>query len=186
MLLMHRKWSRPGVPHRGWTCVDVDDLGEPSAICEMCEQQEIRYVHHMQHPGYAGELEVGCVCAGRMEEDYERPRKRERNLRNAAQRRRRWLSRKWKTSGRGNAYINTDGLNITIFQNDDGSWGGRIMDRATDQVITARRRYASEDKAKLAAFDVMIFLKTRGMGPAGLILRSSRFHGAVSPSCPAA
>jgi len=39
------KWSQAGVPHRGWTCVDIDDLGEPSATCEMCETQEIRYVH---------------------------------------------------------------------------------------------------------------------------------------------
>ena len=37
-------------------------------------------------------------------------------LRNAAQRKRRWLSRKWKVSAKGNAYLNTDGLNITVYQ----------------------------------------------------------------------
>lgn len=58
------KWSQPGVPHKGWTCLDIEDLGEPSATCEMCEAQEIRYVHHMEHPNYSGSLGCGCVCAG--------------------------------------------------------------------------------------------------------------------------
>jgi hypothetical protein len=88
------KWSQPGVPHKGWTCVDIEDLGEPSAVCEMCETQEIRYVHHMEHPNYVGSLGCGCICAGRMEEDYEGARRREQAFRNAAGRRQRWLSRK--------------------------------------------------------------------------------------------
>jgi hypothetical protein len=70
-------WSRPGVPHRGWSCVDVEDLGEPSEVCEMCEQAQLRYVHVMRHPEWEGELRVGCVCAGRMEEDYKRAVQRE-------------------------------------------------------------------------------------------------------------
>ena len=131
----------------------------------MCEVQEIRYVHHMQHPDYPDELEVGCVCAGRMEENYERPRQRERNLKNAARRRQSWLQRKWKMSRLGNAYLNTDGLNITIFEKDTGSWGGRILEREADREITSRYEYLTEDQAKLAAFDAMIFLKNeRGWG----------------------
>lgn len=61
------KWSVAGVPHKGWICVDIEDLGEPSSECEMCESQTIRYVHHMQHPDYPGVLQVSCVCAGHME-----------------------------------------------------------------------------------------------------------------------
>jgi hypothetical protein len=31
------KWSQRGVPHKGWTCIGVEDLGrEDRAICEMC------------------------------------------------------------------------------------------------------------------------------------------------------
>ena len=44
------KWAQPGVPHKGWTRVDIEDLGEPSEVCAMREIQEIRYVHHMQPP----------------------------------------------------------------------------------------------------------------------------------------
>lgn len=91
---MHGKWVQPGVPHKGWTCVDLDDLGVPDAVCEMCETQEIRYVHYMQHRDYPAVLGVGCVCAEYMEQDYEAPRQRERNLVNAARRRERWLKRR--------------------------------------------------------------------------------------------
>ena len=51
--------------------MDVEDLGKVDAGCEMCETQEIRYVHHMKHPEYPGSLGVGCVCAGKIEDDYE-------------------------------------------------------------------------------------------------------------------
>lgn len=35
-------WREPGVPHKDWTCVDIEDLGEPDHICEMCKVQEVR------------------------------------------------------------------------------------------------------------------------------------------------
>lgn len=161
----HGKWSQPNVPHKGWSCIDVEDLSSPDAICEMCETQEIRYVHFMKHPDYEGTLGVGCVCAEHMEEDYEAPRRRERLLRNSANRKRRWLARKWRTSKHGNSYLNTDGFNITVFMKDNGTWGGVLTDRKTNQSIPSKRIYATEDKAKLAAFDGMIFLKNeRGWG----------------------
>jgi hypothetical protein len=162
---MYGKWSHPGVPKKGWTCVGVEDLGAPEVICEMCEFQEIRYVHTMTHPAYGGELGVGCICAEKMEDDYLRPRLREKALRSAAGRKKRSLSRKWQISTPGNAYINTDGFNITIYSNRDGSWGGRIEERDTGRFVNARKRYSSEEAAKFAAFDGMIFLKTkRGWG----------------------
>jgi hypothetical protein len=63
------KWSRAGVPHKGWRCEDVEDLERDRAICEMCEVAEVRYVHTMVHASW-GRLRVGCVCAGNMEGDY--------------------------------------------------------------------------------------------------------------------
>ena len=131
----------------------------------MCETQDIRYVHHMEHPDYPRTLAVGCVCAEHMENDYEGPRRREKALRNAAQRKRRWLSRKWKISAKGNAYLNSDGLNVTVFQKNPKLWGARIEDRATGRSVSSRRPHQTEDAAKLAAFDAMIFLKKeRGWG----------------------
>ena len=47
------RWDQPGVPHKGWHCVDVVDLradGESAdetdyATCQMCGNEKIRYVH---------------------------------------------------------------------------------------------------------------------------------------------
>ena len=52
MVKNHGKWSEQGVPHKGWRCIDVEDLGEFDSVCEMCDTQEIRYVHYMQHSDY--------------------------------------------------------------------------------------------------------------------------------------
>jgi len=152
------KWSQTGVPHKGWVCNGIDDLGAPDATCEMCEVQPIRYVHYMAHLDYPDELAVGCVCAGHMEQDYAAARDRERVLRNAARRRLNWLSRKRKVSRNGNPYLDTDGFNIVVFPKGQ-SWSARIVEKATDETHFARRQYETEDKAKLGAFDAMNFLK---------------------------
>ncbi|WP_040441047.1 hypothetical protein, partial [Roseibium aggregatum] len=90
------KCSQQGVPKKGWTCIGFEDLGESSTQCEMCENQDIRYVHQMQHPEYPDILECGCVCAGKMEEDYTAASRQETESKNLARRRARWLTRKWK------------------------------------------------------------------------------------------
>lgn len=110
------RWGHAGVPHRGWTCDDIEDLGEPSATCEMCEVQEIRYIHHMSHPRYEGTMACGCICAGHMEGDVFAAEERERRMKNAAARRRRWLSRKgWRVSRNGNPTIKAYGYRVTVF-----------------------------------------------------------------------
>ena len=115
---MSGKWSRPEVPHKGWTCTDVEDMEEPSEICEMCETQEIRYVHVMTHPKYPGELRCGVICAGQMERDLvgayrreaelkKRTRRRERDVplvvtpqqqHRASELLRKWRERKWNAA----------------------------------------------------------------------------------------
>ena len=84
------RWGTKDVPHKGWVCVGMLDLGEDAddmdfetrrseiyEECEMCNQEGIRYVHIMEHPQYEGQLRVGCVCAEKMENDYYAPRDRE-------------------------------------------------------------------------------------------------------------
>ena len=100
------KWTDPGVPHRGWICVDMEDSGGVFNTCEMCEVQEIRFLHTMEHASYPGRLVCGCICAGHMEEDYAAARKREKVLVNRARRRLNWPDRAgWRVSARGNPYI---------------------------------------------------------------------------------
>lgn len=153
------KWARSDVPHRDWACVGIDDLGAPDATCEMCETQEIRYVHHMQHPSYPGGLDVGCVCAGHMEQDSAAATERERVLRNAAARRRRWLERTWRQSARGNDYLKTDGFHLVVFPRGEG-WGMFVTWVATGKQWQSRSLYQTKDAAKLGAFDGMIWAKS--------------------------
>ncbi len=161
---MTGKWCQPGVPHKGWICEDVEDLGAPTAVCEMCEVASIRYVHYLTHPDFGEQpLGVGCRCAENMEQHSVRPLERERNLRNSAARKRRWLSRNWRISASGNEFVNTDGMNIAVYQR-NGTWSARITDRFSGDTRYSRRAYESEDAAKLKAFDAMIFLKNRGWG----------------------
>lgn len=155
------KWSEAGVPHRGWSCVDIEDIGAPDHICEMCERQEVRYVHHMQHPHYPNVLRCGCICAGHMEEDLARARRRETSLRGAARRRRAWPDRKaWTCTPKGNLHIRTDGYRVTVFQK-DGAWSAVISQPATGHKRFARRTYPTARVAQLASFDYLTFLKTR-------------------------
>ena len=146
------KWSDPGVPHRGWHCIDLEDLGEPLQQCEMCEAQEIRYVHHMKHPAYPKTLGVGCVCAGHMEQDLLGARARDALIQARASKRRRWLTRRWKVSAKGNEWLQTDGYRVIVYPK-ASAWGVTVVDVATDGTTHGRRFHPSPDRAKLAAFD---------------------------------
>lgn len=146
------KWSVAGVPHRGWQCVEIEDLGEPEVECEMCESQTIRYVHHMMHADYPHILAVGCVCAGHMEGNLTAAINREASMKSRAAKRKRWTSRIWKTSANGNPTIKADGFRITVYKRNNG-WGATVAELTTGIVQHARRNYVSANAAKLAAFD---------------------------------
>jgi len=149
------KWALVDVPHKGWSCIDVEDLGEPSATCEMCETQTIRYVHRMQHPEYRhGVLACGCICAGFMEEDREAPREREAELRSRASKRSRWLRRAWRVSQRGNDYLKLDGTVVVVFREPRG-WKYIVKDARAALLTSTSKLYDTGDAAKLAAFDAL-------------------------------
>jgi hypothetical protein len=153
-LVVHRrgKWSDAGVPHKGWRCVDIEDLGEPNATCEMCESQVIRYVHHMEHPTHAGVLAVGCVCAGHMERDVLAAQSREASMRSRASKRTRWLTRNWRISAKRNPTIKADGYRVTVYPRGEG-YAATIAEVNDSGLYHARRNYPTVNEAKLAAFD---------------------------------
>ena len=150
-------WSQPGVPHRGWRCVGVEDIrpdGQPEyeteyATCQMCGNERIRFVHMMEHSEFDGVIEAGCVCAEKMSGDYVTPRLQEGRLRKKASRKARWLSRKWRTSHKGNHYLNVDGLNLVVFPATfkPGRWSFSVDGEFS------RTTYATHDEAKLALFE---------------------------------
>ncbi|WP_320188718.1 hypothetical protein RMS29_025385 (plasmid) [Agrobacterium rosae] len=153
------KWSENSVPHKGWNCVGVDDLEEPSQLCQMCESVEIRYVHFMEHPDYTETLAVGCVCAEHMEDDYVRPREREKDLRRLSGRRRSWAGRKWRISQNGNSYINTEGFNIVIYNRDNG-FVVSVARRESGKRQAGKQIYPALPDAKASALKALLWAKS--------------------------
>jgi hypothetical protein len=135
--------------------VDVVDLradGESAdetdyATCQMCGNEKIRYVHIMEHPDLDENFDVGCVCAEKMSGDYEGPKRRENRLRNRAVRRKKWLTRTWRTSSKGNPFLNIQGHNVGVHINKFKRWGYRIEGRF------GAKTYPTMEAAKLALFD---------------------------------
>lgn len=143
-------WKRSDVPHEGWTCTDVTDLGKGNrTICSMCGEQEIRYVHHMVHPDYPNTIDAGRICAGWMEGDPDAALQRERDLKNRQKRRKALLGRKWKRSRKGNDYIKVDGHNVVVFEIAPGKWKYAVGNESSSEV------YSSKDDAALEAFDTI-------------------------------
>lgn len=150
------KWSKPGVPHKGWTCTGFEDLGGSNEVCGMCEFQLIRYIHYMKHPEYPEVIAAGCVCAGQMERDYGAARNREKSMRDTARRRSKWLERKWKTSSNGNEYINTrNGYHVVVYPTRKNKGGRTIKSTNNNRKIRLLWGHKTPDEVQVAAFDAI-------------------------------
>ncbi len=143
-------WKRDDVPHSGWKCVGVEDLGAPVGICEMCGYQIIRYAHHMEHPDYRN-LSVGCVCAGKMEGDVEGAKQRENEFKNKQSRRVNFFKRKWKRSKKGNEYLKIDGHIIVLYHVSKPRESWKI---SIDNEF-CKEGYPTREKALAAVFEVL-------------------------------
>lgn len=160
------KWSVPGYPHRGWICIELVDLGTLGEICEMCDWQDIRYVHVMSHSDVDEVLRVGCICAGYMEGDYTRAEEREAAHRNLARRERTWLTKGWR---KATTFFNGElrplrevstvsKVRVEVFpkhgKRGDG-WGARVTDTVTGERIDSRLMYDNPEAVKQASLAVV-------------------------------
>ena len=151
-------WRQPGVPHGGWACVEMEDLGPGSSeTCEMCEAAQPRYIHIMAHPDYPDQLGCGCICAGNMEHDLAGARQRERTARNRAMRRRnhpkrqqRWITKEWRESMAGNEWCAVRGHRVVIY-----GVPARAFVEYPDGRQVRTRAFLEPAQAKLAAFDLI-------------------------------
>lgn len=153
-------WKREDVPHCGWSCVGVEDLGEPAGICEMCGYQIIRYVHQMEHPNYRS-LAVGCVCAGRMEGDVAQAKRREAEFKNKQTRRVNFFKRTWKQSRKGNEYLKIDGHVVVLYHHvpDRADMKGRDVWKYSIDNTFCQTAYTTRERALAGAFDALEELK---------------------------
>jgi len=142
-------WKREDVPHSGWNCAGVSDLGAPIGICEMCGYQIIRYAHHMTHPHYH-DLTCGCICAGRMEGDVEGARQREAELKKRSARRVSFFKRKWKVSRKGNAYLKIENHVVVVYNLNMA----RVWKYSIDETF-CQEEYQTKEIAMNAAFETL-------------------------------
>lgn len=160
------KWSQPGVPHRGWVCVDEYDtyerLGEDQLeTCGMCEVSQVRFVHVMENERYPDHLSCGCVCAGHMAEDFAGAERRDGALRSRAGKRDAFPSRKrWKTSAKGTPHIKVDGYHLMVTRRKDGSFGVGATPPGGD-TVWGRKSFATIDDAQKGCFDAWQYLAPR-------------------------
>ncbi len=153
------KWSDPSVPHKGWACTYIEDLGSPDQTCEMCEKEHIRYVHYMSHPDYPGELQCGCICAGNMEANLVAAQNREAKLRNRSSRKRNWPKlRGWHTSVKGNLTMTKDGYRITLFKSGQG-FKASVVELTKNVPFYSKRIFKLELEAQSASFDQVEHMK---------------------------
>lgn len=139
-------WKREDVPHSGWICNGITDLGAPVGICEMCGHQIIRYAHHMIHPQYHP-IVAGCYCAGKMEGNMDAARERERDLKNQQARKESFVRREWKRSKNGNEYLKIRGHVLVLYKLKNGGGWKYAVDSAF-----ANELFGSRESAVLAAF----------------------------------
>jgi hypothetical protein len=121
----------------------------------MCESVEIRYAHFMSHPDYPKTLKVGCVCAENMEQDYTRPKERERRLRSVATRRSNWKRKLWQQDF-GSIYADASGFRVTVLRT-QGKYRIDVIHRESRKKREGKKWFDSEQDAMDAAFDALLW-----------------------------
>lgn len=156
------RWADTVTPKRGWTCIYAEDLGQGNTIeCQMCEREQVRYLHHMRHgdqnPMY---LEVGCICSGHMEGRFDDENSIAQAVRNAQRRTTNLQNRNtrrlafpnldgWQMSRNNNPYLrNYHGHHIVITSG-RGKYSASVDGTYINQWVD------TPDEAKLAAFDYL-------------------------------
>jgi hypothetical protein len=162
---MPNYWNIPGVPHRGWSLENVEDIRADGQsewdtdyeTCMMCGHEKIRFVHIVSHTEYNGDMRVGCNCAEKMTNDYAYPKLREQALRNRASRRLNWHNKIWQFSKRGNYFLKLDGKIIIIHPIP-------LTRKYTVSVngIFGKKRFDTLSAAKIAAFNGVEYFKEHG------------------------
>jgi hypothetical protein len=121
-------------PLSGWYCIhtfDVKDQGwstestkEPKLFkCELCGCDKVRFIHVMHHNEFYEDINVGCICAGIMEDDILSAVERERVLRNRYNRKKNFLKQKWYLSFNGNETLLYKNKRITIVKSKFDGFG---------------------------------------------------------------
>lgn len=152
----------PELPKLGWNIAGVTDLGRDRSLhrlCEYCGQEMVRYLHTLRHPsGKWPELDVGCVCAGRLSGDPERAKAMDTAARNVSARRANFCGLNgWTPSRRpGTLRLRHDHRVFVVTQSRFGKWAGSWTWSDSDLGWTRVDGWHRDlDDAKLFLFDAV-------------------------------
>ena len=149
--------STPGCPKVGWQWLRAIDLHDDEGReygdyeqCEFCDKEQIRFVHYLRHPDWKDEIAVGRICADALSGDV-RADSEERRLRNRAQRKTNFLKLKsWRTSAKGNYWIEYQEHHIIVVRCSNGKFKLRI------DGVAGKLFFNDKTAAMGRAFDVVM------------------------------
>ena len=161
---MANNWKIEGIPHKGWVLQEVYDVraggeavGETQyETCMMCNNERIRYVHIVTHKDVKGPFETGCICAEKMTNDYENPRRLENDLKSEARKRSEWIKRLWNINQHGNHYYYFELHYLLIYKD---KITGKCKCKIGDEF--GRHSFNTIQQAKNALYTTIKILKER-------------------------
>ena len=147
-----KELKKKGLPINGWRCVDWEDTKAATSTCQLCGFTKVRYLHHMFNEITGDSLNVGCYCAGGMENNLCAAKERERAGVNRVNRRERFFSKEWEfyeedgemigrtTYKKRNLEIMEDFIDYCYYRINHGYWYGPYdtLDEAKEALFTAQ------------------------------------------------
>lgn len=98
------KFGRTDLPTTGWYLARMEELEYAEHICELCGKEKIRYVHIMKHDYIDKRIDVGCICAGHMLNDYDTPQQTEYEFKKKLSRKETFMNKVWQVDFRKPQY----------------------------------------------------------------------------------
>ena len=104
----------------------------------------------MYHLESGCSLGCGCICAGKLEGDINKARRREADFKNKQQRKINFKKKQWKRSARGHEYLKIKNHLVVIFHyKDSGKWNF-----ALDNIFN-KKTYNSREECLEAIFNAL-------------------------------
>ena len=153
-----RRWDRKGYPHKGWTCNNVSEAEESDGSCEMCGETGLRWIHELKHLTQGLSVDVGRVCAGHLQEDYDKAASLQRLALNKSKRKKTFLAYPWSThihTDKGTLYyIKTRKAEIRVTHNDRGWLISDFHRRSDLKHFRYEHDYSDIEKIKGDLFEI--------------------------------
>ena len=149
------RWIKAGLPRDGWIRVAADEGDAGVGTCDRCRGVFTGPVHVLRHHNYHGVLRVDEDCSRelRVKPQQSEPKP---PPRSRATKRLLWLTRTWKRGGSfdGPMSLPADGYVTTVWRQENG-WRYEIRPIRQTEICRAETGYASDEAARLAAFDAI-------------------------------